>query len=106
MDAGGSVTAVGSANEALAALSAAGAQYLALVSDIGLPGTDGYDLLNAVRALPDQRGAMPAIAVTAYAGEGNAQQAIARGFVAHITKPYDPSALVDAIRAAIDQRGQ
>ena len=105
-DAGGSVTAVGTASEALAALAAAGARYLALVSDIGLPGTDGYDLLDAVRAMPNQRGTVPAIAVTAYASEGDAQHAIRRGFVAHITKPYDPSALVAAVRAAIDRRRQ
>jgi len=103
-DAGGSATAVGSANEALAALAVAGARYLALVSDIGLPGTDGYELLDAVRGLPNERGAMPAIAVTAYASDGDAQQAIKRGFRSHITKPYDPAALVAAIRSAIDER--
>ena len=103
-DAGGSATAVGSANEALAALAVTGARYLALVSDIGLPGTDGYQLLDAVRGLPNERGAMPAIAVTAYASDGDAQQAIKRGFRSHITKPYDPAALVAAIRSAIDER--
>ena len=92
------------ATEALAALAATGARLDALVSDIGLPGTDGLSLLDAVRALPNSRGAIPAIAVTAYAGADDARRALQRGFVAHIAKPYVPSVLVAAVRSAVDGR--
>ena len=103
-DAGGSTVAVANAMDALAALSVSGTRLDALVSDIGLPGTDGYSLLDAVRGLPNDRGTIPAIAVTAYASAADAQMAKRRGFVAHITKPYLPAALVAAVRDAIDHR--
>ena len=106
-DAGGTTIGAGNASEALAALAHAGAAAPhVLVSDIGLPGTDGYDLLAAIRSLPTERGAIPAIAVTAYASDADALLAIKRGFVAHITKPYSPAALVTAVRDAIDQRAR
>lgn len=104
IDAGGTSIAVGNATEALAAIANGGGQIDALVSDIGLPGTDGYALLDTVRGLPLERGAMPAIAVTAYASEADAQRAFERGFAAHITKPYMPSVLIAAVRDAIDKR--
>ena len=102
--AGGSALAVGSATEALAAIASNTTKLDAIVSDIGLPGTDGYSLLDAVRELPNTRGAMPAIAVTAYASPTDAAKAIDRGFVAHITKPYVPATLVAAVRNAVDHR--
>jgi PAS domain S-box-containing protein len=105
-DAGGVTIAVGSAIEALAALANGGMKPDALVSDIGLPGTDGYALLAAVRGLPNDRGTLPAVAVTAYASAADAKQAFDSGFVAHITKPYNPSVLVSAVRAAIDRRAE
>lgn len=103
-DAGGTTIAAGDATEALAALASGSGKLHVLVSDIGLPGTDGYTLLDTIRGLPNDLGAMPAIAVTAYASAADAQRALARGFAAHITKPYTPSALVAAIREAIDHR--
>ena len=103
-EAGGTTVAVANATEALAALVSGAPKPHALVSDIGLPGTDGYALLKAVRELPTERAAIPAVAVTAYASEIDATRAITRGFAAHITKPYLPTALVDAVRNAIDAR--
>ena len=103
-DAGGTTLTAGNATEALAALVAAVPTPHALVSDLGLPGTDGYSLLAAIRQLPSERGAIPAIAVTAYASESDARRAIERGFAAHIAKPYLPTALVSAVRTAIDAR--
>jgi PAS domain S-box-containing protein len=103
-DAGGSVVAVGNAMDALAAIAMGGNKLDALISDIGLPGTDGYSLLSAIRELPSERGSMPAIAVTAYASVADADRALKHGFIAHITKPYLPAELVAAVRDAIDRR--
>jgi CheY-like chemotaxis protein len=69
-----------------------------LLSDIGMPDMDGYMLLRQVRALPaEQGGTVPAIALTAYAGEIDYQQAMAAGFQRHIAKPIEPEALIQAI---------
>jgi PAS domain S-box-containing protein len=104
VDAGGTAVAVGNAMEALATLASGAGRPDAMISDIGLPGTDGYSLLDAIRGLPNERGAMPAIAVTAYASAADARRAIQHGFAAHIPKPYTPSALAAAVREAIDRR--
>jgi CheY-like chemotaxis protein len=59
---------------------------------------DGYMLLQQVRALPpEQGGQIPAIALTAYAGDVNQQQALAAGFQRHIAKPVEPNELMGAI---------
>ncbi len=63
-----------------------------------MPKTDGYMLMREVRSRsPEQGGNVPAIALTAYAGEMNQQQALAAGFQMHISKPVDPDVLVKAI---------
>ncbi|MEH1766489.1 MAG: PAS domain S-box protein [Nostoc sp.] len=95
-DYGVEVTAVASAQEALQALSESIPDVL--ISDIGMPKTDGYMLMREVRSRsPQQGGSVPAIALTAYAGEMNQQQALAAGFQMHISKPVDPDVLVKAI---------
>ncbi|MEH1838094.1 MAG: PAS domain S-box protein [Nostoc sp.] len=95
-DYGVQVTAVSSAQEALQALSESIPDVL--ISDIGMPKTDGYMLMREVRSRSVQQGgSVPAIALTAYAGEMNQQQAIAAGFQMHISKPVDPDVLVKAI---------
>ncbi|MEH2060772.1 MAG: PAS domain S-box protein [Nostoc sp.] len=69
-----------------------------LLSDIGMPEVDGYMLMRQIRAMsPEQGGGIPAIAITAYAGEVDYQQAIAAGFWQHITKPVEPAKLLRAI---------
>ena len=100
-DYGAEVTAVSSAQEALQALSESIPDVL--ISDIGMPKTDGYMLMREVRARsPQQGGRVPAIALTAYAGEMNQQQALAAGFQMHISKPVDPDVLVKAIADLIE----
>jgi hypothetical protein len=95
-DAGATVLAVASAREVLARLPKF--QPDILVSDIGLPEMDGYALLKAVQALSSELGRpIPAIALTAYAGESNQQQAITAGFQAHLSKPIEPTELISAI---------
>ncbi|MCY7385779.1 MAG: PAS domain S-box protein [Microcoleus sp. CAN_BIN18] len=95
-DCGATVTAVANAADALVALTVSVPDML--LSDIGMPDTDGYMLLRQVRALPpEQGGLVPAIALTAYAGEIDYQQALAVGFGRHISKPLDPDKFVQAM---------
>ncbi|MEH2405391.1 MAG: PAS domain S-box protein [Nostoc sp.] len=102
-DYGAEVTAVSSAQEALQALSESIPDVL--ISDIGMPKTDGYMLMREVRARsPKLGGRVPAIALTAYAGEMNQQQALTAGFQMHISKPVDPDTLVKAIADLIEPR--
>lgn len=69
-----------------------------LLSDIGMPDMDGYMLIRQVRSLPpEQGGQIPAIALTAYAGESDHQQAMTAGFQKHLSKPVDPDTLVESI---------
>ena len=93
---GAKVVAVTTAAQALTAL--AQFQPEVLVSDIGLPEVDGYMLMRQVRMRSqEQGGQIPAIALTAYAGEINQQQAIEAGFQRHLAKPVEPEALVKVI---------
>jgi PAS domain S-box-containing protein len=74
----------------------------ALVSDIGLPEEDGYDLIAKVRALPADRGGhVPAIALTAFAGSQDRQRALSLGFQAHLAKPIEPVELARVVARAI-----
>ncbi|MEG4427442.1 MULTISPECIES: PAS domain-containing protein [unclassified Microcoleus] len=103
-DCGASVTAVANAADALAVLTESVPDLL--LSDIGMPDTNGYMLMRQVRALaPDKGGLVPAIALTAYAGEIDYQQALAAGFQRHISKPLDPDKLVQAIGEVLDRSG-
>jgi PAS domain S-box-containing protein len=73
-----------------------------LISDIGMPEMDGYMLMRQLRMRsPQQGGQIPAIALTAYAGEINQQQALAAGFQSHIAKPVEPEVLVRAISSLL-----
>ncbi|MBS2020397.1 MAG: response regulator [Deltaproteobacteria bacterium] len=87
---GARVTSVGTAAAALDALDAERPDVV--VSDIGLPDTDGIELIKRVRARPMTQG-LPAIALTAYASRQDAAKAIAAGFDAHVAKPVQPGTL-------------
>ena len=66
-----------------------------LVSDIGMPGEDGYELMRKVRARPPERGGLvPALAVTGYASPEDAARARAVGYHMHMAKPVSPRKLV------------
>jgi PAS domain S-box-containing protein len=76
-----------------------------LLSDVGMPDMDGYMLLRQIRTLPPDRGGQVlAIALTAYAGEFNQQQALEAGFQEHIAKPVDPDQLIEAIVSLVRSR--
>ncbi|HEY9421243.1 MAG TPA: response regulator [Thermoanaerobaculia bacterium] len=69
-----------------------------LLSDLGVPGEDGYSLIRKVRARPSSLGgAVPAAALTAYVRAEDRRQALAAGFQAHLAKPIDPSDLVATV---------
>jgi PAS domain S-box-containing protein len=87
-------SACASAEEALSIAEAG--QFDIIVSDIGLPRIDGYELIGRLRLMPHLR-QVPAIALTGYAGKSDVEAALGAGFDAHIAKPVDPSALAEQI---------
>ena len=91
--AGAVVTSVGSADEAMHAIHERPPSLL--VSDIGMPGEDGYALIARVRALPAESGGrVPAVAVTAFTRDDDRARALRAGYTAHVAKPIDPAELV------------
>jgi signal transduction histidine kinase/ActR/RegA family two-component response regulator len=91
-----SVATASSAAEALAAIAAAPPDVL--ISDIGMPGEDGYALIQRIRALPKDRGGdLPAVALTAYARSEDRTRAILSGYQTHVSKPVEPAELVATV---------
>jgi signal transduction histidine kinase/CheY-like chemotaxis protein len=105
MRCGAEVTTASSCEDALGALRAAAAANRlphVILSDLGMPEADGFDLIRRVRALaPDAGGRIPAVAVTGYADHHDGQRALEAGFLSHVPKPIDPIAIaVEVARAA------
>ncbi len=95
---GATVCAVPSAEAALAAMEDFRPQ--AILSDIAMPGEDGYSFIRKVRRLPPERGGtVPAAALTALAGDDDKRRAKDAGFQMHVAKPVDAVRLVGAVRA-------
>jgi signal transduction histidine kinase/response regulator RpfG family c-di-GMP phosphodiesterase len=97
---GAKVIAASSAAEALELLAKAknGSMPDVLVSDIGMPGQDGFELISMVRAMePESGGDIPAIALTAYARSEDRTRVLAAGFQHHVAKPVGPAALARAV---------
>ena len=95
-DCGCQVVAAASVREALEQL----AQHRPdlLLSDIGMPEQDGYDLIRLVRALPrDSGGDIPAAALTAYARPEDRRRMLNAGFSIHLAKPVEPAELVAVV---------
>lgn len=93
---GAKVFIAGSAREALAVLDREHPHVL--VSDIGMPGTNGYDLIRAVRQRSaSDNGEIAAIALTAYASAEDQRRALEAGFHKHLSKPIELSELVSSI---------
>ena len=103
-DAGASIVAVTSVDEALDALRANGRERpQVVIADIGLPGADGYTFISELRRMSAaDGGALPVIAVTAYATKQDRRNALAAGFSAHVAKPFVPEHLIATISRAID----
>jgi signal transduction histidine kinase/ActR/RegA family two-component response regulator len=69
-----------------------------MVSDIGLPGEDGYDLIRKVRSLPvHDGGQIPAIALTGYVSVQDRNLALAAGYQDHLPKPVNPNELLELL---------
>ncbi|HEU4834140.1 MAG TPA: PAS domain S-box protein [Pyrinomonadaceae bacterium] len=99
---GATVKVVASAAEALEALMSSVPDIL--ISDIGMPGTDGYDFIKQVRALPSERGAkVAAIALTAYTRIEDRLQALRAGYDMHVPKPVELAELC-AVAASVARR--
>lgn len=99
---GAIVTEAESAREALNYLKQT--EFNLLVSDIGMPDLDGYALIRQIRSRSiNQNSAIPAIALTAYAGEIDQKQALAVGFQQHLTKPIEPEMLVQMVQTLVEK---
>ncbi|MDT4896014.1 MAG: hypothetical protein QOH25_1091 [Acidobacteriota bacterium] len=97
---GYSVTACESAAEALAI--AQSATFDIIISDIGMPEIDGYELLKRLRNLAHLK-SVPSIALSGYAAEQDINAALAAGFDAHVAKPVDPADLVAEIEELLQK---
>jgi CheY-like chemotaxis protein len=92
---GAQVTQADSVRAALSAV--ASGEFDVLVSDIGMPGEDGYALIRQLRARVSGAHTIPAVAVTAFVSREERRAALAAGFQEHLAKPVDLRALVDVV---------
>lgn len=100
---GASVTAVSSAREALDLLEKE--RIDVLLSDIEMPGTDGYQLIRELRLRPSrQGGSVPAAALTAYARTEDRLRALRAGFQLHLSKPVQPDELITVVASLANRR--
>ena len=99
--AGAGVTSATSTEEALKCLAEAAPDLL--VADLGLPGEDGYTLLERIRAMnTPYTTALPAVALTAYARPSDRDRALAAGFLRYVVKPVDPEELVSVLTSILE----
>jgi PAS domain S-box-containing protein len=103
---GATVETVDSAQNALHALAAQPAEepFDVLVCDIAMPEMDGYTLIRHIRAMENGFGSIPAIALTAFAGDEDCAMALESGFQRHVTKPVDPGELARIIGQLLGSR--
>jgi CheY-like chemotaxis protein len=101
---GAEVVTAASAEDALAKLGRS--SFDLLVSDIGMPGVNGYELIRRVREMPAARGGQtPAVALTAYARAEDRVRALRGGFQTHVAKPVEPAELI-AVAASLTRRNK
>jgi PAS domain S-box-containing protein len=102
---GASVTTAGTVADAVLAVEHVRPHVL--VSDVGMPEADGYELLRLVRGLGQARGGgLPAIALTAFARSEDRTRALRAGFLHHIAKPVEPSELVATVASVVGRTGE
>jgi PAS domain S-box-containing protein len=100
-NAGATVTAADSADAAIAAARLSRPDLI--ISDIGLPGTDGYSLLRNLRAWEESEGMAPvaAVALTAFANDDQRERALEAGFQQHLGKPIDTDQLLSIVKSLL-----
>jgi len=97
---GARVTSTKSAAEALEAFESELPDVM--ISDIGMPDQDGYELIRRLRALPVEKGgAVPAIALTGYASRKDRERALGSGYQQHMAKPIEQADMIAAIAALV-----
>lgn len=95
-DSGADVVEAKNVAEAIAAVRSA--EPSVIISDIGMPDVDGYELLRRIRALfPEVGTRIPAVALTAFARSEDRTRALRAGFIAHVAKPVEPSELIATV---------
>lgn len=77
-----------------------------LVSDVGMPGEDGYDLIRQIRASGRSVKQLPAVALTAFARAEDRKRAMLAGFQTHVAKPVDPAELVAVVASLAGRTGR
>lgn len=100
---GATVTAVTSGHEGLRM--ARERQFDVVLSDISMPGMDGFEFVSRLRTLPGYQN-LPAVALTGFGRPEDVQRAHTQGFYAHLTKPFDIQALAELLQKIPRQRAQ
>jgi two-component system CheB/CheR fusion protein len=101
---GAEVSSASSGDQALSLAEAA--TFDLIVSDVGMPGMDGYQLIQALRKRPSAA-AVPAIALTGYGREQDVEKALSSGFTTHLRKPVDLAELKEAVvRLSVRRTGR
>jgi len=100
---GATVATAADVPQALAAIAQAKPDLL--ISDIGMPGQDGYDLIGRVRAQGLTARDLPAIALTAFARSEDRRRALLAGFQVHVSKPVEPAELTATAASLVGRTG-
>jgi PAS domain S-box-containing protein len=102
MECGAEVALAGSADEAMMLIESFGPDIM--VSDVGMPDQDGYDLIRRVRARAAAK-TLPAVALTAFARSEDRRRALLAGFQTHVSKPAEPAELVAVVASLVERTG-
>ncbi len=102
---GAKVTGTSNAQDALKALGES--EFDLMISDIGMPNTDGYELIRQIRAQEESKyQRIPAVALTAYARVQDRMRAIMAGFNTHVAKPVEANELITVVASLVGRLGQ
>ena len=78
-----------------------------IVSDIGMPNLDGYEMIRLIRSMPEEQGGRtPAVALTAFARSEDRRRAMMAGFQVHVAKPAEPAELVATVASLAGRTGR
>jgi PAS domain S-box-containing protein len=102
MECGAEVALGGSADEAMKLVDSFRPDIM--ISDVGMPDQDGYDLIRRVRARAAAK-TLPAVALTAFARSEDRRRALLAGFQTHVSKPVEPAELVAVVASLVERTG-